>query len=352
MSWLWPGFLLLLGSIPILMAVYIVALRRRRRFAVRYSSLSLLRLAMPQHSFLRRHLPFGLFLLALASLVLAVGRPVTTVNVPSGQNNVILTIDVSRSMCSTDIPPNRMVAAQAAALSFIQDQGALTQIGVVAFAGFSELIQLPTGDQEMLQTAIESLTPARRTAIGSGILQALNAIAEVNPSVAPSDDHLPPGERPAPRPEGDYVPDIIVLLSDGASNSGPYPLDAAQQAVDRGVRVFTIGYGTESGSIMDCSPETPGGERFGFGGGFGGGSGFGGFRRGIDEVTLKRIAEMTGGAYYSASSASELQDVFDDLPSHFATRKENMEISVGFVAIGALLAALAILLSLIWHPLL
>jgi len=352
MDLLWPGFLLLLGLVPLIVVAYIWMLRRRRRFAVRYSSLALVREVLPHPPRLRRHLPFALFLLALASLVIALGRPVASVSVPAGQATIILAMDVSRSMCATDIPPNRLEAAKAAALSFIQRQQSSTQIGIVAFAGFAVLIQPPTTDQEVLQDAIESLTTARRTAIGSGILKSLDAIAEVNKSVAPSVSDTASGVPPAPVPTGAYVPDIIVLLTDGVANAGPLPLDAAQQAVDRGVRVYTIGFGTESESSPFGGPQCRGGNPFG-GQPFGGGGQFGGggFRRGIDEETLKQIAAMTGGTYYPATSAGELQNVFQTLPISLMTRHEAMEISVAFTAIGALLAAIAIVLSLIWHPL-
>jgi Ca-activated chloride channel family protein len=352
MNLLWPGFLFLLGLIPLIVAAYIWILRRRRRFAVRYSSLALVREALLHQSRLRRHLPFALFLLALASLMIALGRPVTIVNVPAGRATIILALDASRSMCSTDIPPNRLLAAKAAALSFIQRQGSSTQIGIVAFAGFAELIQPPTTDQEVLQDAVEGLTTARRTAIGSAILKSLDAIAEIDKNVAPSVTGTSPEVEPTPVPEGVYVPHIIVLLTDGAANAGPMPVDAAQQAADRGVRVYTIGFGTAEGSIMDCSLGSQSGDLFGGGGQFGGGGGGGGgFRRGIDEETLKQIAAITGGTYYSAESAGELQNVFEELPTYLITRSEITEISVAFAATGALLAALAIGLSLIWHPL-
>ena len=180
MDLLWPGFLLLLALIPLLIAVYIWMLRRRRRFAVRYSSLALVRDALPHQSRLRRHLPFALFLAALASLIIALVRPVTIASIPTDQTTIILTIDVSGSMCQTDVDPTRLQAAEAAALSFIQRQKASTQIGLVAFSGFAELIQPPTTDPEALQAAIESLTVGRRTAIGSGILKSLDAIAEID----------------------------------------------------------------------------------------------------------------------------------------------------------------------------
>jgi Ca-activated chloride channel family protein len=351
MDWLWPGSLLLLAILPLLVAAYIWMLRRRRRFAVRYSSLSLIRAALPQQSRWRRHIPFILFLFALASLLIAAARPAAIVSVPTGQTTIILTIDVSRSMCSTDIQPNRLQAAEAAAVSFIQRQKSTTQISIVAFAGFAEIIQPPTTDQEALLAAVESLTTGRRTAIGSGILKSIDAIAAIDKNVAPSVTDSS-DIAPAPVPQGAYVPDIVVLLTDGVSNAGPLPLEAAQQAVDRGVRVYTIGFGTANGSSFPrCEQQflgsEPGGGPFGGGGGFGGG----GFRRGIDEDTLKEIADMTGGTYYSAESAGELHDVFENLPTYLITKHELMEISVAFTAIGALLAMLAIGLSLSWHPL-
>jgi Ca-activated chloride channel homolog len=354
MDLLWPDFLLLLGIIPLLIAAYIWVLRRRRRFAVRYSSLALVREALPRWSRLRRHLPFALFLLALASLLIALARPVAIVSVPSGQTTILLAIDVSRSMCATDILPSRLEAAEAAALSFIQRQKSSTQIGIVAFAGFAEVILPPTTDQEALQDAVESLMTGRRTAIGSGILKAIDAIAEIDKNVAPSVDDRAPAVKPTPVPKGAYAPDIIVLLTDGVSNAGPRPLEAAQQAVDRGVRIYTIGFGTESGAVPVCSQRLLGGGPFDGGpqfGGGGGGGGGGGFRRGIDEAALKQIADMTGGSYYSAESAGELHDVFQNLPTYLITRHEITEISVAFAAIGALLAAIAIGLSLKWHRL-
>jgi len=353
MDLLWPGFLVLLGLIPLLIAAYIWVLRRRRRFAVRYSSLSLVREVLPHQSRLRRHFPFALFLLALTSLVITLGRPVAIVSVPTDQTTIILVIDASGSMRSTDIQPSRLGAAEAAALSFIQRQKSHTQIGIVAFANIAELIQPPTTDQEALQAAIESLTVGRRTAIGSGILKALDAIAEVDKNVAPSVTDTSSGAEPTPVPHGAYAPDIIVLLTDGVSNTGPLPLDAAQQATDRGVRVYTIGYGTANGSVPFGGQQSRGSGPFGGGGQpFGGGRGFGGgFRTGIDEATLKQVAAMTGGAYYSATSADELQNVFRNLPTYLITRHQVQEISVAFAAIGALLAAIALALSLIWHPL-
>jgi Ca-activated chloride channel family protein len=350
MALLWPGFLYLLGLIPLIVAAYVWALGRNRRYAVRYSSLALIREALPRSSRWRRHMPFALFLVALASLVTALARPVAIVTVPTGRATIVLALDVSLSMCSTDVPPNRLKAAKAAALSFVDRQPASTQIGIVAFAGYAELILPPTADQRALEDAIDGLITGRWTAIGSAIIESLDAIAQIEPDVAPIVSGAERGAQPTPVPRGAYAPSIVVLLTDGASNRGRLPLDAAQEAADRGVRVYTIGFGTEEGGRLDCGESYQ--EGFPFGGGMGFGWGGGGrFRRGIDEETLKEVSDMTGGTYYSAESAGELQEVFQSLPTHLIVRHETTEISFAFAALGALVAALAVALSLIWHPL-
>ena len=348
-----PGALLALALLPVL-AVIRFWLLRRRRPAIRYSSLSLVMDAAPRSSWVRRHLPFAVFLLALGSLVLAMARPVQIVPVPSGRTTVILAMDVSRSMCATDIPPNRLLAAENAAADFIDRQSGTTQIGIVAFAGFAEIVQPPTTDQEVLLDVVESLTTGRRTAVGSAILKSLDAIAEIDTSVAPVPADGATGEEPAPVPRGAYAPAIIVLLTDGASNAGPPPVEAAEAAAARGVRVYTIGFGTADPNAErpPCGVQFVGNEpnQPGFIGGGGGGGG-GGFRRAIDEDTLIAVAEATGGTYYPAESAAELHTVFANLPTDLITRHEVMEISVLFVAAGALLVGLAILLAQAWRPL-
>src|SRR5258706_3557092 len=208
MDLLWRWFLALLALVPLLIAAYIFVLRRRR-VAVRYSSLALVRQVMPRQSWVRRHLPFGLFLIALSSLTVALARPVSIITVPTGQVTIMLAMDVSRSMCSTDIAPTRIDAAKSAALSFIKQQPANTQIGLVAFAGFAELVQPPTNDQNALSAAVESLQTGARTAIGSGILKAIDAIAEVDKAVAPTLADDGSTLEPTPVPKGAYAPEII-----------------------------------------------------------------------------------------------------------------------------------------------
>lgn len=352
MSILSPWLLLLLLLIPLLLAAYLWMLRRRRRFAVRYSSLSLIREALPRRSRWRQHLPFALFLVGVAGLLVAVARPVALVEVPLSRTSIILALDVSRSMCATDVEPNRLAVAQEAALAFIDEQADGTQIGVVAFADFAELVVPPTTDKEVLRDAVANMTTALGTAIGSATLKSLDAIAEVNTAVAPSGVNLQPEETGADAGET-YQPDIIVLLTDGANSRGPRPVDAAQQAVDRGVRVYTIGFGTANPGQMVCTQAQLGGNVYGdFGGGFGGfGGGGGNFRRFlvIDEETLQTVADMTGGAYYRAENAAQLREVFQELPAQIVLQEETIEISVLFAALGALLLTVAVGLSLWWH---
>jgi Ca-activated chloride channel homolog len=353
MTFQWLGLLLLLAVVPVLVAIYVWSLGRHRPQAARYSSLALVRAAQPGRGGLRRHLPFALLAAAVGAVVLAIARPAVVLSVPANQTTIILTMDVSGSMCSTDIEPTRLEAAESAAISFVRSQGSRTQIGIVAFSGFGAIVQAPTSDEQVLIDAIRSLTTARRTAIGSGILSAIDAIAEVDPTVARSVVPDRAGAAPPPVAAGEFAPDIIVLLTDGASNTGPEPVDAARQAAERGLRVYTIGFGSADGGQIDpvCRRQFIGNEPGGgFGGGFGGGGG-GRFPRGIDEETLREVADLTHGAYYPATSAAELEHVFAELPTNVILRSEAVEVSVAFVAIGGLLSAFGLLLGRLWRPL-
>lgn len=357
MSFLWPGFLLLLLIVPILLAIYIWNLRRKRKFAVRYSSVSLIREAMPKRSRWRQHLPFVLFLLGVTGLITAVARPQAEVEVPLSRTTIILAIDVSRSMCATDVDPNRLSVAQDAALAFIEEQADDTRIGIVAFAGFAQIVVPPTNDKDVLTDAVENFTTSIGTAIGSATLKSIDAIAEVNEAVAPSGVDLSDEDETFLSEEGFYQPDIIVVLTDGANSQGPWPLDAAEIAADRQVRVYTIGFGTTDPEQMVCTPAQLGSDAFGGsfgGGGFGGPSSFGGgggFRRFLllDEDTLRGMADMTGGEYYRAENAEQLYDVFLDLPNELVLQKEFLEISAFFAVLGAVFMTLAFVLSLLWY---
>jgi Ca-activated chloride channel family protein len=360
MTFLWPTLLVLLATLPVLV-VFRWWVMRRARTGVRYSSLSLVRVAAPGSSWIRRHLPFALFVIGLGSLVLAMARPAAIVAVPTNRTTIVLAMDVSRSMCAIDIAPNRLIAAEKAASSFVLSQGAGTQIGIVAFAGFAEIIQVPTTDDEVLLDIIASLATGRRTAIGSAILESIDAIAEIDPSIAKTADKDDPSATAPPSvPKGAYAPAMIVLLTDGASNTGPDPVEAAAEAAARGLRVYTIGFGTEDpgGRPPRCGAQYVGREPGDNGSdpfdpGFSGPSGGvgGGIRRAIDEDTLKAVAAATGGEYFPAESAEQLTEVFAQLPTDLILRHEVVEISFAFTAVAVVLIALAIMLGQTWRPL-
>jgi Ca-activated chloride channel homolog len=353
-NFLWVWLLVALLLVPILIGIYLWSLRRRKPAAARYSSVSLVRAAGPSASRLRRHLPFALFAASVGALVFALARPFVVLSVPANETTIILTLDVSGSMCSTDIAPTRLQAAESAAIDYVTSQPADSQIGIVAFSGLAAVIQPPTSDKQSLVDAIKSLTTGRRTAIGSGILASIDAIAAIDPNVQQSVIPGRPGTEPPPVAPGEHVPDIIVLLTDGANNAGPQPTDAAKQAADRGIRVYTIGFGTAEGADLDpqCRQQFLGNEPFGAGGFGGGGFGNfgGGFRRGIDEDTLTAVANATGGKYFPAESAKDLEQVFASLPTSLIMKTEPEEISAGFVGVGVIFAAAALLLGRAWRP--
>jgi Ca-activated chloride channel homolog len=359
LSFVWPLALLSLVVAPALLGAYWWLLRRRRKQAVRYSSVALLRSVLPRRNRWQRHLPVALLLASLVALAFAAGRPHLERSVPYARTSVVLAMDVSGSMCATDVEPNRLAVAQDAAREFVEDQPKDVRMALVVFSGFAELGVPPTTDRKVLVDAIESLTTGRGTAIGAAMLKGIDAIAEANPNVPPVGDAPEDGPPPtavAPG-AGGYVPDIVVLLTDGASNRGIEPLDAVPYAVERGVRVFTIGFGTENPATRSCTQAQLGGRVFGggggrFGGGRFGGGGFGGggFRARADLPTLQAVAKQTGGTFHNAEDADQLREVFADLPKDVATQKQLTEITWLFAALGALLAATAIGASMRWSP--
>ena len=357
MGLLWPAYLLLLIAMPLVVLAYLLVLRRRRRFAVHYSSLSLMRQAMPGGTRWKRHLPFVLIVLALALLVVALSRPFADVTVASSRTTVVLALDVSLSMCASDIDPNRLTVAQEAAKRFIESQEPGTQVGLVAFAGIAQLIVPPTTDTDALTEAVDNLITARRTSVGSAIMRSVDALAEINPDISPVTVYQSPAERDQDTDQEVTVqPDIVVLLTDGASTRGVSPVIAAELARDRGVRVYTIGFGTESPLVMRCTPEQLGSDelnnRIGSGGfgTFGGRFGGRNYLR-LDEQTLVRVAEITGAEYYAAGSEDELIEVFATIPIQSEKKKVRMEVSAVLTAISALLTLSAVGLGLRWSPL-
>ena len=361
MSFTWPFALLMVLAVPIVLGVYVLTMRRRRKQAVSYSSVALLRSVLPRRSRWKRHLPVAMLLSSLGVLSIAAARPQLTRDVPVGRTSIILALDVSRSMCATDVDPNRMAVAQEAARDFVENQPSGIRMGLVVFSGFAQLAVAPTTDHEVLVDAIDALTTARGTAIGAAMLKSLDAIAEVNTDVLPVGDaaaNVVPGRSAAPPPgpvapgAAGYVPDIVVLLTDGANTRGIPPLDAVPFAVERRVRIYTIGFGTAQPASLVCSAQQLGGDlqRGGGGGGFGGG-GFGGGGANplrADNETLRRVAEATGGETYSAENASQLREVFGNLRKDVTVQPQLQEVSAPLVALGALLAAAAIGASIKW----
>lgn len=358
MSFAWPLALVSLLVVPALVGAYVWQLRRRRRRTVQYSSVALIRAAAPRRSAWRRHVPIALIAAALLLLGVAAARPQVRTDVPVNRASLILALDVSGSMCANDVDPNRLTAAQEAVREFVRAQGSGTRMGLVVFSGFAQLAVAPTNDHEVLLTAIDGLTTGRGTSIGTAILKSVDAISEINPDVAPSDpgaDVEPDGSLPSPpaTPRGGaqtpapgrFAPEIVVLLTDGANTRGVDPAEAAQIAADRGVRVYPIGFGTREPTAMVCTAEQLGGRGFGAFGGFGGRGPITGNRRNFliaDEPALREVAELTGGTYFGASDADQLQSVLRDLPRQVATQRRDVEISVGLVGLAVLLLLLAV----------
>jgi Ca-activated chloride channel family protein len=342
-KFLWPEALLLLVLVPLVAVLYVWLLRRRKRLALRYANLPLVREAMGRAAGWRRHVPPLLFLTALATLLLAVARPTAVITLPSQQDTVILAMDVSGSMRATDVEPNRLVAAQNAAKAFIEDQPMTTRIGVVSFAGTAALVQPPTQNREDLIAAIDRFQLQRATAIGSGIIVSLAAIfpdagIDVSQLTLGAKDHRS-ASLDAPRkdgakepfkpvPPGSYNSAVIILLTDGQRTTGPDPVEAAKMAADRGVRVFTVGVGTPQGEVI----------------GFEGWS----MRVRLDEDTLKQIASITHAEYFYAGTAVDLKKIYQNLNTRLVFERKETEVSAIFAAAGALLALVAAALSVLW----
>jgi Ca-activated chloride channel homolog len=354
-SFEWPIVLVSLVVVPLLLGVHLRSERGRRRRAVTYSSVALIRAARPSRISWRRHLPVALVLAALTLLGLAAARPRIEADVPVAASSVILALDVSGSMCATDVEPNRLAAAQAAVRTFVRGQNSHTRIGIVVFSGFAQLTVRPTTDRGELLHAVDALTVGRGTTIGSAILKSVDAISQINPHVRPASSVTPEGgpdaggsvpDAPAP---GTHAPEIVVLLTDGANTTGIEPVDAAKVAAARGVRVYPIGFGTTHPTRMLCTPEQAGGAFGNIDPGFGGGApaGGGGFLV-ADEPTLRQVATTTGGMYFSARDAGQLQDVLADLPRHVQIQKREIELTAGLAGLAAVLVLLSVAAAARW----
>jgi Ca-activated chloride channel family protein len=340
MNFLWPQFLWLLAALPLLVLLYIWLIRRKKKMAVRYASLSIVREAMGTGQSLRRHIPPLLFLLAMAAMLIAASRPMAVVVLPSNQQTIILAMDVSGSMRAADVLPNRLVAAQEAAKSFIKDLPRSVKVGIVAFAGSAQVAQLPTTNHEDLVTAIDSFQLQRATATGNAIVVSLatlfpDAGLDVEQFSAPSRQRgaaIDSSEKKlkefTPVAPGSFTSAAIIMLTDGQRTTGVDPLDAAKAAAERGVRIYTVGVGTVDGETI----------------GFEGWS----MRVRLDEDTLKAIANKTNAEYFYAGTASDLKKVYETLSSKLTVEKKETEVSALFALGAAVLTLLSAGLSLLW----
>lgn len=341
MNFLWPHMLWLLATLPLLVALYLWLLARKKKLALRYASLGLIKQAQGRASW-RRHLPPALLLLALAALLLAAARPLAVITLPSQQETIILAMDVSGSMRATDVEPNRLVAAQNAAKAFLTELPRQVKVGIVAFAGSAQVAQIPTVNREDLVSAIDRFQLQRGTAIGNGIVLSL---ATLFPDAGIDIGNLTYGrERQrgtaidqvpregakefVPVAPGSYGSAAIILLTDGQRTTGIDSLEAAKMAADRGVRVYTVGVGTVDGETI----------------GFEGWS----MRVRLDEETLKAIALRTGAEYYYAGTAADLKKVYETLSSRLTVEKKETEISALLALVAAALLLASAGLSLLW----
>ena len=342
MNFLWPEALWLLVLLPVLVGVYVWLLRRKRKSAVRYANLGMIKEAMGAGSKIRRHVPPALLFLALAALAVAMARPVAIVTLPTQKQTIVMALDASGSMRAKDVEPSRLVAMQIAAKQFVADASPKTKIGIVVFAATATLVQPPTEDREAAIAAIDRIQLQRATATGSGLIVSLATIFpdagfDVSTAVfgrdAPRSGPIGEAKKDPkkdfkPAEPGSYSGAVVILLTDGQRTTGPDPIEIAKMAADRGVRVYTVGFGTTSGEVI----------------GFEGWS----FRVRLDEETLKTVAQMTRGEYFYAGTAADLKKVYQTLNSRLSLEKKETEITALFSGVAALFAMLSGLLSLLW----
>ncbi|MEO7937288.1 MAG: VWA domain-containing protein [Burkholderiaceae bacterium] len=341
MTFLWPQLLWALCAVPLLVVVYVWLLRRKKKLVLRFASVDLIRQAMGTGTLWRRHVPPALFLLAMAAGILAAARPTAVVSLPSNHATVMLVVDVSLSMLATDIKPNRITAAQAAAKSFLTDLPRNVKVGIVTFAGSAQVVQPATLQREDLLLAIDKFQLQRGTAVGSGIVVALSElfpdhgidVGEMiygNSRRGKSIDEAPakPKKDFVPVAPGSYTSAAMVLLTDGRRTTGVDPLEAAKMAADRGIRVYAIGLGTTHGEIP----------------GFDGWSAF----LKLDEPSLKAIAGTTRAEYFYADNADALKTVYQNLSTRLQVDKQETELSAMLALVAAVLALGAAALSLLW----
>jgi len=307
---LYPVFLLGLIAIPLLIAGYVVAQLRRRQFTLRFTNLALLGSVMRRSPGIRRHLPPALFLLGATVLVSALSVPVLQLEVARNTADVVLVIDVSGSMQAADVAPTRLDAAKTAATALIDQLPSSDRIALVSFDSRAALRQPLTTDRGAVKAALASLAPGSGTALGDGLWLAFNQLDPATRAASAT------RERPA----------MIVAMTDGVSNQGSDPLAVAQQIAAAKVPVQTIGIGLRNGSA------TVRGEPVG----------------GVDETTLSAIAQATGGKYYYADAAGQLQSIYSNLASQVGWQFERVNLMVPLLIGGMILVLVGAAVSLVW----
>ncbi|SOD73972.1 Ca-activated chloride channel family protein [Jatrophihabitans sp. GAS493] len=308
-----PAWLLLLLLVAAAAVTYVAIQLRRKKYAARFSNVSLLASVAPKRPGWRRHLTFGLLLLGMAILTIGLAQPTASVRVPRDRATVMLAIDVSQSMQATDVLPNRIEAAKAAAKTFVDLLPSRINVGLVKFAGNASVAVSPTTDRDSLKVAIDSFQLENSTAIGEAIYTCLDAISVFSKSSTAKND------KPAPA--------RIVLMSDGSNTKGRDPLDAAQAAKSVGVAVSTIAFGTDSGTVTVQGETIP---------------------VPADKATLKAVADDTGGTFHTAASAEELRQVYQNIGSQIGYTTSHKVVSWRFMLLGLLLLFGASAASLLW----
>jgi Ca-activated chloride channel homolog len=337
-----PLLLLTLLLVPAAVALYVLAERRRMRYAIRFTNLDVLAGVVGGRLW-RHYLPLALFLLALAALCVGVARPQRTTLVPSDRATVILVIDVSRSMQARDVKPNRIGAAQAAVRTFLDRVPERLRVGLIAFAGEPAVATPPTTDHGLVREALDTIQwfPSfGGTAIGDALAEAVRVGQQ---AVLDEDGNLASVTVAAPTTSARGLVSIL-FLSDGAQTRGVLePLQGAERARAAGIPVYTVALGTARGTL-----------RFGFGGGTQQRDPFGGYRRRVpvppDPATLRAIADRTGGEFFAARSAEAVESAYAKLGSKLGRKRGRTEITYGFLAGAAGLLLAAGLLSARWAP--
>jgi Ca-activated chloride channel family protein len=324
MSFRAPWMLVGLLALPVIAAAYASARGRRSERAVRLAAQGLVATSVGVRPRRRRHIPFVLFLTALAVLVVGLARPVTTINTPRREATVVLAVDVSNSMAATDIKPTRLAAAKAAADAFVARQSSGVKIGVVSFGNGAIVVQTPTTTHPDVVKAIDRLSIGGGTSVGQGLLSSLDAIAGKQLTINEQDLASDAGSLNI----GYYGSASVVLFSDGENVTGPDPIAMAQVASVAGVRVHTIGVGTATGTVVQVN-------------------GFS-VATALDQSLLQQVATVTNGSYHSAGAVGGLAAVTRSIDLKFKIVSEHTEVTALFAAAGVALLVVAAALSVLW----